>query len=83
MYHSIVKVTPLKDFTLKILFDNNEEGIIDMKPYLDLGVFQKIKDYESFQKVSISFDTVEWECGIDLDPEFIYDKCMNKHAIQN
>jgi hypothetical protein len=46
-----------------------------MKPYLDFGIFNLIKDYKSFEKVTVSFDTIEWESGADLDPEFVYAKC--------
>ena len=27
-----------------------------------------------FQQVRIKFDTVEWDCGVDL--EYVYEKCM-------
>ena len=46
-----------------------------MKPYLDFGVFRKIKDPEIFETVHVSFDTIAWKSGADLDPEFVYDKC--------
>ena len=46
-----------------------------MRPDLDFGVFRRIKDVEQFKRVRIAFDTVEWECGVDLDPEFIRAKC--------
>ena len=63
-----------KDFSLAVVFDNGEEGVLDVKPHLDFGVFRKIKDYEEFKRVRVSFDTVEWDCGVDLDPEFVYAK---------
>ncbi|MDA0685103.1 MAG: DUF2442 domain-containing protein [Bacteroidetes bacterium] len=75
MYPSVAKVTPREDFTLKIAFDNGEEGILDMKPYLDFGVFQKIANFEHFKRVRIAFDTLEWDGNVDLDPEFVYNKC--------
>ena len=40
----------------------------------DFGVFQRIKDLDKFKRVRITFDTVEWDCGVDLDPEYIYAK---------
>lgn len=46
-----------------------------MKPYLDFGVFKRFKDQASFEKVTVVFDTIEWESGTDLDPEFVYKKC--------
>ena len=38
------------------------------------------KDYSSFKKVRVAFDTIEWESGVDLDPEFVYEKC-NRNAL--
>lgn len=71
MYASVTKVAPREDFSLFISLDTGEEGILDIKPYLGLGVFEQLKDYERFKKVRVAFDTVEWDCGVDLDPEFI------------
>jgi len=75
MYPSVAKVVPNEDFTLAIVFDNGEEGILDMKPYLDFGVFQRIRDWSHFKRVRVAFGTVEWEAGADLDPEFVWTKC--------
>ena len=80
MYPSVKEVIPGDDHTLSVVFDNGERGILDMKPMLNFGVFQKIKDYEAFKRVRISFDTIEWECGIDLDPEYVYERCKANKA---
>ena len=78
MYPSVSKVVPREDYTLEVTFENGEEGILDMKPYLDFGVFQKLEDVSQFKSVRVSFDTIEWACGVDLDPEFVHDKCRMK-----
>lgn len=75
MYPSVVNVLPNQDLTLTIAFDNGEKGILDMKPYLGFGVFQRIRDYEHFKRVRVAFDTIQWGRGVDLDPEFVYAKC--------
>ena len=75
MYPSVKKVFPYEDFTLSITFDNGEEGILDMKPHLGFGVFQRIANFEQFKNVRVSFDTIEWDQGVDLDPEFVYAQC--------
>ena len=75
MYPSVESVVPNEDFTLSITFDNGEEGVLDMKPHLDFWVFQRIADYGSFKTVCVSFDTIEWDCGVDLDPEYVYGQC--------
>ena len=78
MCPAVIKVSPHEDFSLAIVFENGQEGILDMKPYLDFGVFAKLRKYELFKQVRVVFDTVEWECGIDLDPEFVSRKCIQQ-----
>ena len=75
MYPSIKEVIPRDDYTLFLVFENGENGVLDMKPMLDFGVFQRIKDLDKFKRVRIAFDTIEWDCDVDLDPEYIYAKC--------
>ena len=75
MHPAVKEVSSHEDYTLTVVFDNGETGLLDIKPLLDFGVFRQLKDYESFKRVSVVFDTVEWDCGVDLDPEFVYAKC--------
>lgn len=81
MYPSIIEVKPGDDYTLSITFENGEFGTLDIKQYLDFGVFQKLKDPEAFKRVRVSFDTIEWESGVDLDPEFVYLKIRGAKVI--
>jgi hypothetical protein len=76
MYPSVSEVTANQDFSLNIILDNGEKRLLDMKPYLDFGVFKEICDYKKFKRVRVAFDTIEWPGGIDLDPEFVYAKSM-------
>lgn len=50
----IKNVKSLNDYKLLITFENNEKRIKDMKPYLEKGVFSKLKDKEFFNKVKIA-----------------------------
>ena len=75
MYPSVIKVVANRDFTLTVTFDNGEEGVLDVGPHLGFGVFERIADYEKFRTARVSFDTVEWDGGVDLDPEFVYANC--------
>jgi hypothetical protein len=76
MYPSVKEVVPGDNYILNVLFDNGVNGVLDMKPVLDFGVFQRIKDYDAFRRVRVAFDTIEWDCGVDLDPEYVYTKCI-------
>lgn len=82
MYPSVVNVIPEEDYLLSIDFDNGERGVLDMKPYLDFGVFNRLKERSVFNRVHVSFDTIEWDSGIDLDPEFVYNKSQRSNAQQ-
>jgi len=78
VYPSVKKVDPGEDFILSIIFDNGETGTLDMKPFLDFGVFRRLRNHDVFQQVKVSFDTIEWPFSIDLDPEFVYQKCKKQ-----
>jgi Protein of unknown function (DUF2442) len=75
MYPSVKTVVAAADYTLALTFTNGESGVLDMKPYLDFGIFSKLKNRAEFERVKVSFDTVEWKSGADLDPKFVYEKC--------
>ncbi|MDR2835637.1 MAG: DUF2442 domain-containing protein [Bacteroidales bacterium] len=79
MYLSINKVQPLLDYKLELTFENNEIRIFDIKPYLNTGLFKTLKDENLFNGVKISFDTIQWPNGIDLDPEILYEKSEIKN----
>ncbi len=77
----IKEVKVIENYKLKLKFENNEEKVFDLKPYLNLGKFSELQNPELFKKVRISFDTIEWPNGIDLDPEFLYKHSKSlKHA---
>jgi len=72
MHPAVIKVVPCSNYILSLDFENGEKGKLDLKPVLNFGVFQKLKDPKEFNQVRVSFDTIEWSCGVDLDPEYIY-----------
>ena len=74
MYVSVNKVQPLNDYTLELTFENNETRIFDVKPYLDTGLFKTLKDEKLFKRVTVSYDSIAWPNGVDLDPEVLYEK---------
>jgi hypothetical protein len=82
MYPSVKKVVPNENYNLTIDFNNGESGTLDMKPFLNFGVFKKLKDMNHFRQVRVSFDTIEWPSGIDMDPEFVYSKCKKSTSPQ-
>lgn len=69
----IVDVKPLEDYKLLIEFNNGEKRIKDMKPYLNKGVFSKLKDKTFFKEVKIAYGTIYWDNDIDLCSDSIYE----------
>ena len=74
MYLAVKTVKPLDNYTLLLKFENNEEKVFDVKPYLDIGKFQELKDEKLFKSVKVSFDSIEWANQLDLDPELLYQR---------
>ncbi|HIP60150.1 MAG TPA: DUF2442 domain-containing protein, partial [Campylobacterales bacterium] len=50
------------------------EKIFDINPYLEIGKFQELKNKKMFKTVRVSFDSIEWDNQLDLDPELLYEK---------
>jgi len=65
-------VLPQKDYTLYLWFTNGEEGILDMKPYLNKGIFQALKEERMFNTVKPCIGTIQWENQADLCPDTVY-----------
>ena len=73
MYLGVKAVIPQKDYTLLLTFENDEQRMLDMKPYLDFGpVFRALQEPAMFNSVRVHFDTVAWANNADLDPEMLY-----------
>jgi len=68
----VKKATPCQNYTVHLTFDNGEEGIFDVKPYLDKGVFQELKDLHFFSSVKPSMGTIQWKNGQDFCPDTLF-----------
>ena len=68
----VKKVSPNSNYTLSIIFDNEEEGIFDVSPYLDRGIFSQLKDLRMFNSVKPFLGSIQWGNGLDLCPDTLY-----------
>lgn len=76
MYLSVISVKPLERYRLLIKFENEEERIFDVSPYLNVGKFAELKNISLFNSVIIKFDSIEWANHLDIDPEFLYERSV-------
>jgi len=74
MYLAVTDVKALDNYQLLLKFENKEEKIFDVSPYLEIGKFQELKNEKLFKTVRVSFDSIEWDNQLDLDPELLYEK---------
>jgi hypothetical protein len=68
---SVVAVEPAEDHQLKVQLSDGRQGLFDVKPYLNLGVFQELKDPAYFRRVKAAFGGIVWPNEQDLSPETI------------
>ena len=69
----INKVIPNEDYTLILHFTNGEVKKYDVRPLLDKGVFNQLKDLSIFKQVHVAYGTVEWPGEIDICPDTLYE----------
>jgi hypothetical protein len=47
----VINVTPTNNYELILEFENGEIKKFDIKPYLNKGIFKRLKNKEEFKKV--------------------------------
>ena len=72
----VTKAEPRDDFSLLVDFTNGERRCFDIRPYLDIGVFQRLKNLQLFKQAKVSFGTVCWPGDLDIAPETLYLESM-------
>jgi hypothetical protein len=67
-----VAVRPLPQYRLLITFNNKENRIFDVAPYLTDSFFAPLRNMAIFNSVKTNPLTVEWVGGIDICPDELY-----------
>jgi hypothetical protein len=68
----VKSVCALDDFELEVLFENGESRRFDVKPYLERGIFVRLRDHTLFQAARVVAGSVEWPAGLDLSYDTLY-----------
>ena len=69
MNWNVKTVKPLPDYRIYVEMEDGRNGIFDVKPYLNHGVFRELQDVHYFNQVSIQFGAVTWPHEQDVAPE--------------
>lgn len=68
----VVDVDYVKDYTLRITFNDGIIKNVDLQSYLTGDVFGELRDMDKFIQYGLTRVTIEWANGADLAPEFLY-----------
>ena len=73
--NEVKKIKYLKDYIYYIVFDDGIEGEVDLEDELEGEVFGPLRDKRKFKsfKVDPILETIVWENGADLAPEFLHE----------
>lgn len=73
--HWITDVSYVKDYKLKLKFENKEHKLVNLQPYLDGKIFEPLKDSAYFKLVTLNkdIDTIVWPNNADFSPDFLYE----------
>lgn len=64
----VTSCKPLPEYKLAVTCSDGAQGIFDMKPYLDKGIFTSLQDIK-FNNVKLMFGVPTWENGADIAAE--------------
>lgn len=72
----IIQVQPLDNLKIKALFENGEQKVLDLTPYLiKFPVFNKLKNKNLFKNVYVDCNgyAIAWNDEIDLSRYDVYE----------
>lgn len=69
--HDIIKVEPLDNYYILVVFDDGLSKKIDIKPFINEGISIDLKNVDYFKKVYIDNGSVTWPNGFDFCSVFL------------
>jgi Protein of unknown function (DUF2442) len=70
----VLRVVPRDDYCLELWFNTGDHRLFDAKPYLDRGVFIRLKELALFKQAHVALGTVCWPGNLDIAPETLFDR---------
>ena len=69
----IIDVDYIKDFKLKLKFNNGISKVVDLESHLQGELLGELLNHDEFIQYGLTHCTLEWSNGVDLAPEFLYE----------
>ncbi|MFN3333791.1 MAG: DUF2442 domain-containing protein [Caldilinea sp.] len=72
--HFVRDARHVDGYTLLLTFEDGVTRLVDLEPYLDGEIFEPLKDLDYFRTVQVNpdIDTIVWDNGADMSPDFLY-----------
>jgi hypothetical protein len=73
--HYITAVQHSSGFKLHLRFEEGEWRSVNLEPHLDGEIFEPLRDASRFSTAHLNkeIDTVAWDNGADMSPDFLYE----------
>lgn len=73
--HFVRKVKYVEDYKVILTFDDKKTKLVDLKDHLDGEIFKPLKNISYFKKMKLDsdLDTIVWDNGADISPDFLYE----------
>lgn len=72
----IVKAEYVKDYVLRLTFNNGEIRLMDFLPLMDKGICKKLLDLDYFKSFTLDPFTVDWNNEVGFAPRFLYERSV-------
>lgn len=79
----IIEAEYLQDYQIQLTFNDGLSGVVNFLPFLDKGVFVSLQTIDEFTKFSLERGVITWKNGVDIAPEFLYSRVLEKSNSTN
>ena len=78
---SVTDAEYLHGYRLRLRFNTGETGEVDLKDIIfKFNAATPLRDPAKFAQFHLDeWPTLAWDCGFDLDPEYLYEKMTGKN----
>lgn len=86
MFLHVTEAKHLHDYVVDVTFNNGRKGHADLSGALKGPIFEPLKNIEKFSKLRVDaeLETIVWDNGADIAPEFIYFQAFkNEPALEH
>jgi len=73
--HFVKNVIYISEYKLQLTFEDGSLRLVNLEPHLDGEIFEPLKDINYFKTVRVNsdLDTIVWDNGADMSPDFLYE----------